>query len=134
VKEKQPTSAQHMWELLQDGWKSIPGEAGWENVKSVQSCHQGKGLATLKNCWLLHDSICYFIVLMSSLLFYNVENSKKIKKNSWMSTFDWYCMYINTNQQFLMEKSSSLSCQNFSQHVVNILSSQNKTKPSKQTT
>jgi hypothetical protein len=26
--EKQPTSAQHMWELLQDGWKSIPGEAG----------------------------------------------------------------------------------------------------------
>ena len=28
VKEKQPTSAQHMWELLQDGWKSIPGQAG----------------------------------------------------------------------------------------------------------
>ena len=28
VKEKQPTSDQHMWELLQDCWKSIPGEAG----------------------------------------------------------------------------------------------------------
>ena len=27
VKEKQPTSAQHMWELLQDSWKSIPYEA-----------------------------------------------------------------------------------------------------------
>ena len=27
VKEKQPTSAQHMWEL-QDCWKSILGEAG----------------------------------------------------------------------------------------------------------
>uniref|UniRef100_A0AAZ3R416 Uncharacterized protein n=1 Tax=Oncorhynchus tshawytscha TaxID=74940 RepID=A0AAZ3R416_ONCTS len=27
VKEKQPTSARHMWELLQDCWKSIPGEA-----------------------------------------------------------------------------------------------------------
>ena len=26
VKENQPTSAQ--WELLQDGWKNIPGEAG----------------------------------------------------------------------------------------------------------
>ena len=26
VKEKQPTSAQHMWELLQDYWKSIPGD------------------------------------------------------------------------------------------------------------
>uniref|UniRef100_A0A4W5KQD8 Tc1-like transposase DDE domain-containing protein n=1 Tax=Hucho hucho TaxID=62062 RepID=A0A4W5KQD8_9TELE len=24
VKEKQPTSVQHMWELLQDCWKSIP--------------------------------------------------------------------------------------------------------------
>jgi hypothetical protein len=28
VKEKQPTSAKHMWELLQDSWKSILGEAG----------------------------------------------------------------------------------------------------------
>jgi transposase len=28
VKEKQPTSAQHMWELLQDCWKSIPGKSG----------------------------------------------------------------------------------------------------------
>ena len=35
VKEKQPTSAQHMWEFLQDCWKSIPREAGWENAKSV---------------------------------------------------------------------------------------------------
>ena len=46
AKEKQPKSAQHMWELLQDCWKTIPGEAGSENPKSVQSCHQGKG-------WLL---------------------------------------------------------------------------------
>uniref|UniRef100_A0AAZ3SER4 Uncharacterized protein n=1 Tax=Oncorhynchus tshawytscha TaxID=74940 RepID=A0AAZ3SER4_ONCTS len=28
VKEKQPTRAQHIWELLQDCWKSIPREAG----------------------------------------------------------------------------------------------------------
>jgi transposase len=28
VKEKQPTSAQHMWEFLQEFWKSIPGKAG----------------------------------------------------------------------------------------------------------
>ena len=28
VKEKQPTSAQHMWELRQDRWKSIPHEDG----------------------------------------------------------------------------------------------------------
>ena len=28
VKEKQPTSAHDTWELLQDCWKSIPGEAG----------------------------------------------------------------------------------------------------------
>ena len=28
VKEKQPASAQHLWELLQDCWKRIPGEAG----------------------------------------------------------------------------------------------------------
>ena len=28
VNEKQPTSAQHMWELFQDCWKSILHEAG----------------------------------------------------------------------------------------------------------
>ena len=28
VKEKQPTSAQRMWELLQDFWIVIPDEAG----------------------------------------------------------------------------------------------------------
>ena len=27
VKEKQPTAAQHMWELLQDSWKIIHHEA-----------------------------------------------------------------------------------------------------------
>ena len=42
VKEKQSTSAQHIWELLQDCWKSIPCEDGLENAKGVQSCHQGK--------------------------------------------------------------------------------------------
>ena len=26
VKERQPTSAQYMWELLQDCWKSIPSD------------------------------------------------------------------------------------------------------------
>ena len=69
MKERQPTSAQHMLELLQDCWKSIPGEAGWENAKSVQRCHQGKGwqllrisnmkymLICLTLFWLLHDSI-----------------------------------------------------------------------------
>jgi transposase len=28
VKEKQPKIAQHMWEILQDCWKSISHEAG----------------------------------------------------------------------------------------------------------
>ncbi|KAK6318239.1 hypothetical protein J4Q44_G00115300 [Coregonus suidteri] len=49
VKEKQPTSAQHMWELLQDCWKSIPGGAGWESAGSVQGCHLGRG-------WLFEES------------------------------------------------------------------------------
>uniref|UniRef100_A0A673WN80 Integrin, alpha 5 (fibronectin receptor, alpha polypeptide) n=1 Tax=Salmo trutta TaxID=8032 RepID=A0A673WN80_SALTR len=42
VKEKQPTSAQHIWQFLQDCRKSIPHEAVLENAKSVQSCRQGK--------------------------------------------------------------------------------------------
>ena len=50
-----------------------------------QSCHQGKewllwriaNITYICIClilvWLLHDSMCYFIVLMSSLLLYNKE-------------------------------------------------------------
>ena len=63
----------HLLMEMHSRW--LPHEAGWENAKSVQSSH-------LKYIWicsalfqLLHDSMCYFIVLMSSL-FYNVEKSK----------------------------------------------------------
>ena len=55
-KEKQPTCAQHMWELLQYCWKSIPSEAGL-GMSSRQR------VSTLKNLyltlfWLLRYSIC----------------------------------------------------------------------------
>jgi hypothetical protein len=84
-KEKQLTSAQHMWELLQDCWKIIPGESGWENADNVQSCHQDKwwllwrisNITFILICLTLFSlttwfHVCYFIVLMSWLLFYNV--------------------------------------------------------------
>jgi hypothetical protein len=51
---------------------------------------EAKGLATLKNIkyisicltlfQLVHDSMCYFIVLTSSLLLYIVENSQNKEK------------------------------------------------------
>ena len=80
VKEKQPTSAQLMWELLQDCWKSIPGEAGWKNAKSIQSCHQGKGwqdwlLWRISKClfntffWLLHNYFEMSLFLKEKHLF-----------------------------------------------------------------
>ena len=102
VKEKQPTSAQHMWDLLQGCWKSIPGEAGWENAKSVKSWRISKQkyiYISLTLFWLLHDSLmCYFIVLMSSLLFYNVEHSTNNEKplnqySRCFQTFDRYCIF-----------------------------------------
>ena len=40
--EKQQRSPLQLWELLLDGSKSIPGEAGLENAIRLQSCH-GKG-------------------------------------------------------------------------------------------
>jgi hypothetical protein len=64
--------------------RCIPGEAGWEIAKSVQSCPQGKGWpfeesfsTVLVTTWF---HMGYFIVLMSSLLLYNLENSKKWRK------------------------------------------------------
>ena len=43
VKEKQPTSAQHMWELLQDCWKIIPGEAIERMLRVCKAVIKAKG-------------------------------------------------------------------------------------------
>ena len=95
-------SSQHMWELLQGYCQSIPSEAGWDNGKSVQSCHQGKGWLLwrisykiylyLFNTFLvtLWFHMCYFIFLMSSLLFYNVE---KLCPNFWLVLYV-VCVYL----------------------------------------
>ena len=52
VKEKQPTSAQHLWEVLQDVWKTIPGDDLMKLTERSQECakqsSRQKG-ATLKN-------------------------------------------------------------------------------------
>ena len=52
VKVKQPTSAQHMWELLQDCWKSIPGDYLMKLVERMPECAKlssRQRVATLKN-------------------------------------------------------------------------------------
>jgi hypothetical protein len=38
LKEMQPTSAQHVWELLQYHWKSIPGGYLMKWVKRMPEC------------------------------------------------------------------------------------------------
>ena len=103
VKEKQPTSAQHTWELLQDYWKSILYEAGWEKCEDCAKLSSRQRASTLKHLkyilisltlfWLLHDSIC--VILTYSLLFYNVENNKykETLECVGVSKFDWYCTY-----------------------------------------
>ena len=66
VEEKQPTSAQHMWELLQDCWKSIPGDY-FMMPKVCKAVIKAKGsyfekykiyLDLFNTFLLLHDSIC----------------------------------------------------------------------------
>jgi hypothetical protein len=46
VKEKQPTSAQYMWKLIQDCWKSNPGEAV---IKAVIKAKGGNFVEDLFN-------------------------------------------------------------------------------------
>ena len=76
--------------LIEMHSKWLPHEAGWENAKSVQSCHQVKG-GYFEESQIYVDSfntflvttwfhMCYFIILMSSLLFYKVEKSKNKEK------------------------------------------------------
>ena len=52
VKEKQSASAQHMWEILQDCWKSLPGDYLIKSVERMPRVCKAvikQKLATLKN-------------------------------------------------------------------------------------
>ena len=65
-----------MWELLQDCWKSVPHEAASPRVATLNNLLTKiyfDLFSTFLVTTLFH--MCYFIVVMSSLLFYNVENS-----------------------------------------------------------
>ena len=93
--------------------KCIPGDYLMKLVERMPSVckaviKSNQRVATLKHlkykiyfdlfntfCWLLHDSVlCYFIVLMSSLSFYTVENNTN--KNPGMSRCSkpsvWFCI------------------------------------------
>ena len=93
VKKKQPTNAQRMWELLQDCWKSIPGEAGWENTKSVQSCQAKSGDFEECQIWNIFRFVCNFfdyyitpcVLIHSFDAFTFILKIVKIKENPWMS-------------------------------------------------
>ena len=83
VKEKQPTSAQHLWELLQDCLKSNPFDylmklvEGMPRVCKVVIKAKGGYLKNLK--YKIHFDLLNTF-LTTSLLFYNVENSKNKEK------------------------------------------------------
>jgi hypothetical protein len=52
--EKQPTSSQHMWELLQDCWRSIPGDY----IMKLVECGKhslSQWVATLKKLTIYFD-------------------------------------------------------------------------------
>ena len=74
------------------------------NIKYILIC--------LTLFWLLHDSMGYFIVLVSSLIFHNLENSKKLEKllNEKVCPNFWLVLYITV---FYIGWSSTLVPVNF---------------------
>ena len=103
VKEKQPTNAQHMWELLQD---CLEKHSRWSWLRECQECATlslRQRVATLKNlkCKIYFElfntflvttwfHMCYSIVLMFSLLFYNVVGVSNLLTGSvYIIIFVW---------------------------------------------
>ena len=90
VKEKQPT----MLSICGNSFKTVGKLFQVKPVKRMpRVCKAVKAKggyfeeSQIKNIfglfntfWLLHDSMCYLIILMSSLFFYNVENSRNKEK------------------------------------------------------
>ena len=51
IKEKQPASAQHLWELLQDCWKTVPGDYPITLIERIElaKLSSKRKVATLRN-------------------------------------------------------------------------------------
>ena len=76
-------------------WAWVTGSLLWARFSSGPQNTTPYPKEVLTLIWLLHDSMCYFIVMMSSLLFYNIENSTN-KENPWMSKLSkTWLVYIN---------------------------------------
>ena len=73
MKESDGVLHQMTWELFQDCWNSIPGEAGWENAKSVQSCHQGKGWLLWRISNIKNICLTLFWWLIPYMLFHSFD-------------------------------------------------------------
>ena len=89
VKEKQPTSARHMWELLQDFGNRMPRVCK-AVIKAKGVYFEESQISHILICLIFFllttwFDMCYFIVLISSPLFYNVENSQ----NKYIETLAW---------------------------------------------
>jgi hypothetical protein len=95
-------SSQQVLSICESSFKTV-GKAfqvklvKFANLSSRQKVATSKNLKYLLICltlfWLLHDSICYFIVLISSLLSYNVEDviARVIKQQYMYCTFLQQC-------------------------------------------
>ena len=60
--------------------------------------------------WLLHHSMCYYRVLIYSLLFYNVKIKEKPLNEQVCPNFNWYCIYSAFGKQSDPLTFSTLVC------------------------
>jgi hypothetical protein len=72
VKEKQPTSAQHMWELLQDCWKSIPAFLVERIPRVCKAVIKAKG-GYLKNLKWICLTLFFGYYMVPYVLFHSVD-------------------------------------------------------------
>ena len=90
-RKRETISGQHMWELFKTVWKAFQVKLveGMQRVckpviKAKGGYFEESQIYIFFDLLLLVTTLfhmCYFIVLMSSLLFYNVENSKNKEKH-----------------------------------------------------
>ena len=69
VNKRQPTSAQHLWELLQDSWKTIPGDY-LMNLRVSKAVIKATG-GYFAESKILNISIYYIILLYHICLLQN---------------------------------------------------------------
>lgn len=100
MKEKQPTSAQHLRELFQDAWKTIPGDDLMKLTERMpRACKaaikaRGRSFEKIEN--IQHVVVCLTLILGLFCCTFDIDNAEN-DRNKEVVSGDHKCILLTVH-------------------------------------